>query len=178
MVANRLRWAPLVGVGLVSGLLHVTAGVSMYLSGVYFAPWSVRFMLCLLAACIAVGNLWYGKHVLGGRTTYWKALLVGVVISVTTGLVYVTYNVVSISLVYPHFLEDMIQAEFARDSVGMDPVRAAQLLDSLRAQITLRSTVAGNFAAVSRLGTILSVLISVGFIRRWRRAPRAVQERV
>jgi hypothetical protein len=178
MVTNPFRWAPLVAVGLASGLVHVTAGVTMYLSGVYFAPWSVRFMTALLAVCIVVGNWWYGKHVLGGRTTYWKALLAGIVISVLTGLVYVTYNVVSISFVYPHFLEDMIQAEFARASVGMDPARAAQLLDSLRADITIRSIVAGNFAAVSRLGTFLSVLISVGFLGRWRRVPRAVEERV
>jgi Protein of unknown function (DUF4199) len=177
MMATRFRWAPLVVVGLVSGFVHVAAGVIMYLSGVYFAPWSVRFMTALLAVCIVAGNWWYGKHVLGGCTTYWKALLVGVVISVSTGLVYITYNVVSISFVYPHFLEDMIQAEFARASVGMDAAGAAQLLDSLRAEITLRTIVAGNFAAVCRLGTMLSVLISVGFIGRWRRVPRAVEER-
>ena len=135
-------------------------------------------MTALLAVCIVFGNWWYGNRVLGGRTTYWKALLAGIVISVLTGLVYVTYNVVSISFVYPHFLEDMIQAEFARASVGMNPAAAAQLLDSLRAQITLSSLVVGNFTAVSRLGTVYSVLISVGFLKRWRRAPRAAEQRV
>ena len=177
MTANPLRWAPLVAVGLVSGLAHVTAGVAMYLSGVYFEPWSVPVMLVLLAACIAIGNWWYGKHVLGGRTTYWKALLIGVVISVTSALVYVTYNVVSISFVYAHFLEDMVQAEFARASVGMDAARATQLLDSLRAGISLKTLVVGNFMAVCRSGAFFSLLISVGFIGRWRRAPQAVTER-
>lgn len=62
--------------------------------------------------------------------------------------------------------------------VGLDPARAAQLLDSLRAETTIRSIVAGNFMAVSRLGTFLSVLISVGFLRRWRRAPRVAAEGV
>jgi hypothetical protein len=72
----------------------------------------------------------------------------------------------------------MVQAEFARASVGMDPARAAQLLDSLRAEITLRNVVVGNLTAVSRLGTMLSVVISLGFLKRWRRAQRVAAEGV
>jgi len=178
MTAYQNRWAPLVVVGLVAGLLHVLVGVVLYLSGVYFEPWSLRVMIGLLAACIAIGTWWYGKHVLGGRTTYWKALLAGVVISVCSGLVYVTYNIASISFVYGHFLEDMVQAAFARASVGMDPARAAQLLDSLRAEFTLRNVVVGNLMAVCRIGTMLSVVISLGFLKRWRRAPRVAAEGV
>jgi len=177
MAEYSFRWAPLVVVGLVAGLVNVAAGVTMYLSGIYFEPWSLRVMVVLLAAYIAVGNWWYGKHVLGGQTTYWKALLVGMAISVATGLVYITYNVVSISFVYADFLGQMIQAEYARASAGMDTGQAAQLLESLRAQVTLGSLVVGNFTAVSRLGTLLSVLISVGFLKRWRARP-AVMERV
>lgn len=71
---------------------------------------------------------------------------------------------------YVHFLEDMVQAEYTRASVGMAPGRADQLLDSLRAEFTLRNLVVGNLTAVSRLGTIYSILISVGFLKRWRRA--------
>jgi hypothetical protein len=52
----------------------------------------------------------------------------------------------------------------------MEPARAAQLLDSLRTEFTLRNLVVGNFTAVSRLGTIYSILISVSFLKRWRRA--------
>jgi hypothetical protein len=89
---------------------------------------------------------------------------------VSMGLVYIAYNALSISFVYAHFLEDMVQAEFARASVGMEPARAAQLLDSLRAELTLRNLVVGNLMAVSRLGTIYSIVISVGFLKRWRRA--------
>jgi hypothetical protein len=178
MTAHPLRWAPLVVVGLVCGLVQVAVGVVLYLSGVYFEPWALRVMMVLLAACIAGGNWWYGKHVLGGHTTYLKALVVGVVISVSMGLVYIIYNFISISFVYAHFLEDMIQAEFARASVGMDPARAAQLLDSLRAQMTLKSLMIGNLTAVSRIGTFLSVLISIGFVKRWRRARRVVAEGV
>ena len=178
MTPHPFRWVPLVAVGLVCGVAHVVTGVVLYLSGVYFEPWSLRLMMLLLAACIAGGNWWYGRHVLGGDTTYWKALLVGLVISVSCALVYVTYNVVSVSFVYQHFLEDMIQAEFARASVGMDPTGAAQLLDSLRAQLTLRNLVVGNFAAVCRLGTFYSILISVGFLKRWRRARPVVSQAI
>jgi hypothetical protein len=108
MITHSIRWAPLVAVGLVCGLVQVAVGVVMYLSGVYCEAWSLRVMTALLAVCIVAGNWWYGKHVLAGHTTYWKALLVGIV---------------------------------------------------------------GNLTAVSRLGTIYSSLISVGFLKRWRRAP-------
>lgn len=169
MTTHPIRWAPLVAVGIVCGLVQVAVGIVMYLSGVYFQAWSLRVMMALLALCIVAGNWWYGKHVLAGHTTYWKALLVGTVISVSMGLVYVAYNAVSISFVYAHFLEDMVQAEFARASVGMAPAQAGQLLDSLRAEVTLRNLVVGNLAAVCRLGTIYSIVLSVGFLKRWRR---------
>jgi hypothetical protein len=164
-----IRWAPLVVLGLVCGLMQVAAGVVLYLSGVYFEPWSLRLMVVLLAVCISAGNWWYGKHVLGGHTTYWKALVVGIVISVSMALVYITYNAISISFVYSHFLEDMVQAEFARASSGLGPAQAARLLDSLRSEVTLRNLVVGNFTAASRIGTYLSVLISLAFLQRWRR---------
>ena len=173
MTAYTIRWTPLLAVGLVCGLVQVAVGIVLYLSGVYFEPWSLRVTTALLAVCIVVGNWWYGNHVLAGHTSYWKALLVGIVISVSMGLVYIAYNAISVWFVYGHFLEDMVQAEFARASAGMEPSQAARLLDSLRAELTLRNLVVGNLTAVSRLGSIYSVLISVGFMKRWRRA-RAV----
>jgi hypothetical protein len=112
--------------------------------------------------------------VLGGQTTYWKALLVAIVISVSTALVYVTCNAISVSFVYSHLLEAMVLAEFDRASVGMDASEAGRLLDSLRAEATLRNLVVGNFTSASRIGTFWSVLIALAFLRRWRR-PRPVE---
>jgi hypothetical protein len=176
MTAYPLRWAPLLQVGAIAGLANMAVGVVLYLSGVYFEPWSLRLMILLLAVSIAAGNWWYGKHVLGGQTTYWKALLVGVVISVSMALVYITYNAVSISFVYSHFLEEMVLAEFDRASAGMDTTQAARLLDSLRAEATLRNLIVGNFTAASRIGTFWSVVISLAFLQRWRRT-RPVERR-
>lgn len=31
----------LIGIGLIAGVAQATAGVAMYLAGVYFAPWSM-----------------------------------------------------------------------------------------------------------------------------------------
>jgi hypothetical protein len=169
MTSHPLRWAPLVVLGLVCGLVQVAVGVVLYLSGVYFEPWSLRLMILLLAVSIAAGNWWYGKHVLGGQTTYWKALLVGVVISVSMALVYVTYNAISISFVYSHFLEDMVLAEFDRASTEMNTTQAARLLDSLRAEATLRNLVIGNFTSASRIGAFWSILIALAFVQRGRR---------
>jgi len=175
MTTTRLRWVPLVKVGLVAGLVQVVAGAAMYLSGVYFERWSLQLMMLLTVASIAAGNWWYGKYVLGGQTTYWRALLVGVVMSVLMAAVYVTYNLVSVSFIYPHFMEDMVQAEFDRASVGLDPAQAAQLLGSLRSQLTLRSLAVGNFVGACRFGTMASVLVALGFMAQWRRLRPAAQ---
>ena len=167
MTTYTIRWTPLVVVGLVSGLIQVTAGVAMYLAGVYFAPQSPLVSLLVLAAGIAAGTRWYGKHVLEGHTTYWSALLVGVVIALCTGLVYITYNIVSVSFVYPHFLEDMVQAEFARQqALGMDASQAVQVLESLRRETTLRTLVVGNLLGFLRFGIILSALTAIVFRRK------------
>ncbi len=172
MTAQRSRWTLLV-VGLVSGLIQVAAGVTMYLAGAYFTRWSIRLSLVLLAASIVGGIWWYGKHALGGRMTYWRALLTGVVIAVCTGLTYVIYNIISVSFVYPDFLGDMVQAEFQRQlALGMDPSQASRVLESLRAEATLRNLVVGNLMALLRFGTVLSALIAVGF-RRKRKVPGA-----
>jgi hypothetical protein len=167
MTVHGFRWRPLVAIGLVSGLIEVTIGVALYLTGVYFAPGSLVFVLLVLAACIAFGTRWYARHVLDGRTTYWSAMLVGLVIGVCTGLVYVTYNVVSISFVYPGFLEDMVQAEFARQkTLGMNPSEAAQTLESLRREMTLWRLIAENLSGFVRFGIVLSAFTAIAFRRK------------
>ena len=167
MTTYTTRWLPLVVIGLVSGLIQVTAGITMYLSGVYFAPSSMLVSMLALAACIAFGTRWYGRHVLEGRTTYWSALLVGAVIGLCTGLVYVTYNIVSVSFFYPHFLQDMVQAEFARQqALGMDASQAMQVLESLRRETTLRMIVVNNLWTLTRFGIILSAVTAIAFRRK------------
>jgi hypothetical protein len=164
MVRQKIAWRPVLAAGLVSGLLQVLAGVAMYLSGVYFAAWSALVNLLLLAVCIAGGTTWYVRRVLGGRSSYLRALLVGIVITLCTGLMYATYNIVSISFVYPHFLEDMVQAAFEqRLSSGLEHSLAPQVLESLRAQTTIGAVIANNLRAFLLFGMILSALTALAF---------------
>lgn len=154
----------LAAAGLASGLVQVVAGVAMYLSGVYFAWWSALVSLALLALCIAVATRWYVTRVLEGRSTYLTALLVGFVIAASAGLVYVTYNIVSISFVYPGFLDDMARAELARrQSVGG---QEGQVFESLRARTTIGMVVANNLRAFLLFGTVLSALTAIAFRKR------------
>lgn len=177
MTTTRMRWAPLVKVGLVAGLVQVVAGAAMYLSGVYFEVWSLPLTMVLTVVSIAAGNWWYGRHVLAGQTTYWRALLVGVMMSVIMAAVYAIYNLASVSFIYPHFMEDMVQAEFDRASVGLDPAQAGHLLGSLRSQLTLGNLALGNFVGACRFGTMASVLVALGFMAQWRRLRRPSREK-
>lgn len=88
-----LRWKPLLAAGALSGLVQVAAGVIMYLAGFYFDPRSALVSLVVLSLCIVIGTTWYGRTVSGGSMTYWRALFVGMVIGVCTGLVYGIYNI-------------------------------------------------------------------------------------
>ena len=71
----------------------------------------------------------------------------------------------------------MIQAEFGRASVGLDTAAAARLLGELRVGASLGNLMMGNFAAVARIGTVFSILVTVGFIGRWRRERAAATAR-
>ena len=79
----------------------------------------------------------------------------GVAISASIAVVYVTYNLVSVTFIYPHFLEEMVLAEFDRASVGLDTAQAAQLLGSLRTEVTLQNLAVGNFVSACRFGTMV-----------------------
>ena len=159
-----LRWRSLLLAGTCSGLVQVAAGIAMYTAGLYFAPWSGGVSRLLLAAGIIAGVRWYVVHVIDRRVTYSTALVAGVVIAVVTGLVYAAYNVVSVTFLYPGFLEDLAQARFAMgQGSSVDPARASDLLASLRAETTLSSVVVGNVRGMCLVGTAVSVLSAVGF---------------
>lgn len=148
MTVNNLQWKPLLRVGAVSGLIQIAAGVVMYLGGVYFSPWSGVVSRVVLLACIVVGTRWYVRRVLGGQSMYLSALLIGMTITVCTAVLYMIYNVVTISWLYPRFLGDM-----ARAVPGGQPP-------------TLSSVVAANFMGFCLVGTVISALTAIAFRRR------------
>ena len=94
----------LVGIGVMAGVLQVIVGVAMYLAGVYFKPWSMLVTGVVLFLCIVVGTRWYSIKYLNDEISYKQALIVGVVIAVSTGAVYAVYNLVSINFFYSGFL--------------------------------------------------------------------------
>jgi hypothetical protein len=153
----------LIQVGLMAGVAQVVAGVAMYLAGVYFAPWSFFVSLFLLLVCIVVGTRWYAVHCLNGKISYSQALRVGIVISVSTGLVYAVYNMVSISWFYPHFLDEVVRARMAQ--VGINQ-QNADTFASMRAEVSARGIAISNLIRLSVFGTILSLITSLFLKRR------------
>lgn len=143
MTMRRLQWKPLIVAGLLSGLVQVVAGVIMYVSGVYFAAWSALVNLLLLTACVAGSIRWYVTRGSGGRATYLTALFAGVIMTVSTALVYAIYNIVSITFLYPGFLDSMARAFPG----GERP--------------TLGLVVANNLRGFCLWGTILSALAAL-----------------
>ena len=106
---KKLRWKVLLAIGLIAGILQTLAGVVMYVAGVYFAAWSMLVSGAVLVLCIVAGTRWYRDNMLGGTITYSQALIIGIVISVSTGIIYALYNIITISFIYPNFLDDMIR---------------------------------------------------------------------
>jgi hypothetical protein len=108
--------------------------------------------LFLLLVCIVVGTRWYRDHYLNGEMTYWQALTVGFAISVCTGLVYAVYNVVSISWLYPNFLEEVVRTRMAQTGV--------------RAEVSAAGIAIPNLIRLSIVGSLLSLLSSLFLKRR------------
>jgi hypothetical protein len=164
---GELRWRPLVAAGVASGLAQVAAGVAMYVAGVYFDPVSFLVSMLVLAVGVVGGTSWYRKHVPLGCTTYRSALLIGIAISVYTGLTYALYNVVSVSFVYPHFLEDLVQARLARlQARGLVPSQMHAQLAAIQARTTIARLALANLIGLSVAGTVLSAVAAVAFRRR------------
>jgi hypothetical protein len=100
--------------GLLAGLIQVAAGVLMYVFGIYFVPWSIAISLAVLMLCIAYLTRRYRDSALKGQLSYRQAFIIGVVISVCTGIVYAVYNLISISFIYRNFLENMPEGMTAK----------------------------------------------------------------
>ena len=149
MPLKDFNWKALIAIGVLAGLIQVATGVAMYVAGVYFATWSILVSLFVLLLCIVFGTRWYRGAVLKDRITYGQALLVGIVISVSTGVVYAFYNIISITFVYPRFLEDLISVNAA-----------------MRGRVTANTIALANLIRLSVIGSILSVLASFALKRR------------
>ena len=156
----------LIGIGVSAGVAQVLAGVVMYLAGVYFAPWSIFVSLIVLLVCIVVGTRWYREHYLNGEMTYLQALGVGVAISVSTGVIYAVYNLVSIAWLYPGFLDEVARARMAT-STGVNE-QGANSFATMRAEVSALGIAIPNLIRISVVGTILSLMSSL-FLRRRKR---------
>jgi hypothetical protein len=161
-----LRWDLILRAGAIVGLVEVAAGIAMYLAGVYFSPWSGIASLLVLALSIAVAQKWYAARTAPVPMEYAAAFAVGGTVAAIAAIIYVIYNFVSVSFVYPHFIEQMVDARFRQQRLpGMDQVQANELLDRLRSEITLRSIAVGNFLFLIVRGTAFAALLAA-FTRR------------
>ena len=152
MALKDFNWKTLIAIGLLAGLIQVATGVAMYVAGVYFAPWTMFVSGVVLILCIVFGIRWYRDSVLRGEITYGQALMVGIVISVSTGLLYAIYNIISISFFYPRFLDEMFR-----------------LNPAMRDSLTTNTIALSNMIRLSVGGTIVSALVSL-ILKRERRA--------
>ena len=158
MALKVFNWKILIAIGLVAGLIQVALGVAMYMAGVYFVSWSIFPSLFVLLLCIVFGTRWYRDSVLKGHITYGQALIVGIVISVSTGVVYAIYNIVSISFIYPHFLEDLISVNLARVPASQ---RTPEFSAAMRESVTANTIALSNLIRLSVIGTMISVFASL-----------------
>ena len=157
MTLKGLNLTAVVGVGLLAGVIQAVAGVVMYVAGVYFSRWSMLVTLLVWLVCIVVGTRWYRAKYLNNKITYVQALILGIVISVCTGLVYAVYNVVSISFFYPNFLDELVRARMALAMFPQNPESFA----SLRAEVSTAGIAISNLIRLAIFGSILSLLTSL-----------------
>jgi len=144
MALKDFNWKTLIAIALMAGLIQVATGVAMYVAGVYFAAWSMLVSVLVLLLCIVFGTRRYRDSALEGQITFGQALIVGIAISVCTGIVYAIYNIISISFFYSGFLDELI---------GLNP--------ALRGRVTANTIAVSNLIRLSVIGTILSVFASL-----------------
>jgi len=154
-------------VGAVAGAVQVAAGILMYLMGVYFAPWSMLVSLFVLLSCI----IWACRRSAarlradGIGPRWFDMVKAGMAASVGTGVIYAAYNLVSITFVYPHFLDDM-----ARAFVDMQVAQhlPAQSFEAVRRDLSVSRIALANLLRLSVFGFILSALVAL-LMQAWER---------
>jgi len=158
MKLKDFNWKALALIGIAAGLLQVAAGVVMYLAGVYFASWSILVNLLVLLLCIVFGTRWYSARYLKAGVTYGQALVVGIFISVSTGIVYALYNIISISFFYPRFLDELLRTSTEQLPPDQQTPEAIALI---RQTLTTNRIAVANLIRLSVVGSILSVFASL-----------------
>jgi ethanolamine transporter EutH len=159
---KKLNWRVVFVIGLAAGILQALAGVVMYVAGVYFAWWSMLVSGLVLLLCIILGTRWYRNNMLGGTMTYGQAVILGIVISVSTGVIYALYNVITISFIYPHFLDDMIRNGVAHiQESGLSSEQTSELVASMKRNATVPIPALGNLIRLSIVGTAFSTITSI-----------------
>ncbi len=163
---QKLNWRVLLVVGLTAGVIQSVAGIVMYVAGVYFLPWSMLVSGLVLILCIVLGIRWYRNNTLGGTISYLQALVVGIVISASTGLVYALYNFISVSFFYPNFMDEFVRASQAQiQAGGLGPDQTAELMASVKRNASLPLMALSNLVRLTIIGSVLSSIIAL-FLRR------------
>lgn len=153
----------LIGISVAAGILQSVAGIIMYVTGVYFAPWSMLVSALVLLLCIIVGTRLYLARFSDGEIGYKRALTAGIVISLVTGLVYAIYNVLTISFFYPQFLDEMVRVRMALPAADQ---QTHESFEVMRAQISVAGIALSNFIRLSVIGSILSAINALFWIGR------------
>ena len=166
MKQNILKWKPLLSVCIISGLIQVIVGVIMYLAGFYFHPLSSIVSIVVVILCLILGLLWYRNNHMNGEGSYSQILIVGVFISISIGIIYALYNIISINFFYPHFMEDLInaRAEILK-SRGLSDKQIEQMISFARTQLTAAGMAVRNFIFLSASGIVSSLVIAI-FLRK------------
>ena len=147
-------------VGLIAGIVQAVFGIAMYVAGVYFSSWSMLVTVVVLVLCIVIGTRWYTAKYLNNEISYSQAVIVGIVISVCTGLVYAIYNIVSVSFFYPRFLDDLATLRMELDH------QSTQSFESVRSRLSVPAIALSNLVRLSIVGSLFSLLTSLFLKRR------------
>jgi hypothetical protein len=139
----------------------------MYVVGIYFVPWSIFISLAVLVLCIVYLTPRYRDSALNSRLSYRQALIVGIVISVCTGIVYAVYNLISISFFYPNFLERMVNARLA---TMPDSERTPEFIASMREGATAKTIAFSNLIRLSLFGSWLTIFLAF-YLKDKRKTP-------
>ncbi len=159
----------LLALALVAGLAQAATGIVLYVTGNYFAAWSGMVSTAVLFLCIVIGLRWYRDNRRDGYIDFPKALALGAVIALGTGAVYAIYNIITIDVVYPHFLDDMARARVAAEAARG---QAAVSYEAIRTQLSAPRIAVTNFIFLTSRGIILSVLVALIVRRRSQSTPR------
>jgi hypothetical protein len=166
MIIQVTNWKVLMLISLINGIVQTLITILFCITNLYSGSCCSSLNIAIPIVCIISGLIWYQNCFLRDNVTYLRIVFNGVLISLSSGIIYIFYNLITIHVFYPDFIHDIIILKAKLLSSKWNIV--SDLGNNVaieKEKINIENIIKMNIAMLVFGGSVFSVIISL-FLRR------------